>query len=362
MSKFFVSHSSKDEVLIKSFVDRILKLGLKIPNEDIFCTSIENSGIKSGEDFKSVIRERLKQAKVVIQVITSNYKNSEVCLNEMGAAWVLSEKVIPFILEPIKYENVGFVHSTTQILKINSKADLLKFRDDNVELFLTDKFQAVNYDGQISEFLKIFIDGTNVIKTHSLVEGVSEQDIQTYFHRYLEPDIDRIGLVLKAQPTLSDCREIFTDSYFKEVHSFYSMLYKSLLGNAEDFRSIVNKSGVKTKLVTYRDIHEKANSIQIKSQFPFSLNSGIKLFHVKFTEYNEDIGYTLNYWAYLNNRWVFFPKPYRVIDNIYDMKQDKALKFLIKAFKFFGLNKDLKKYKGRHEVAVNHVVEELLKP
>ena len=126
----FISHSSKDAKVIKSFTDKILQLALKINRDDIFCTSIEECSIVSGEDFRKVIKEKLQNATHVVQIITWDYKKSEVCMNEMGAAWVLNSKVKPFIIDPVDYESVGFINSPNQLLKLNQKQDLLKFIDE----------------------------------------------------------------------------------------------------------------------------------------------------------------------------------------------------------------------------------------
>lgn len=126
----FISHSSKDAEAVKLFVDKILQLGLHINLDKVFCTSIQASTIGSGDDFRAVIKEKLMKSSHVIQIITSNYKESEVCLNEMGAAWVLNNRVIPFILSPITYTSVGFIHSPNQLLKLNDENDLLKFIDE----------------------------------------------------------------------------------------------------------------------------------------------------------------------------------------------------------------------------------------
>jgi hypothetical protein len=126
----FISHSSKDEAIVKLFIDKILQLGLHISLDKIFCTSIQAATITTGEDFRTVIKEKLMKASHVIQIITSNYKESEVCLNEMGAAWVLNHKVMPFILPPITYTSVGFIHSPNQLLRLNHEDDLLKFIDE----------------------------------------------------------------------------------------------------------------------------------------------------------------------------------------------------------------------------------------
>lgn len=126
----FISHSSKDALIVKAFVDKILKLSLKIESDQLFCTSLDENSIRSGEDFRDAIKQKLQQASLVILIISENYRTSEVCLNEMGAAWVLSNKVVPFIVPPIDYTSVGFIHEPNQLLKINKKENLLKFIDE----------------------------------------------------------------------------------------------------------------------------------------------------------------------------------------------------------------------------------------
>lgn len=128
--QLFVSHSSKDKEVVELFVDKILRLSLRVEIEKIFCTSIESTTIDTGEDFRMIIKSKLQKASHVIQIISENYKASEICLNEMGAAWVLNSKVIPFILPPLTYNSVGFIHSPNQLLKLNEEKDLLKFIDE----------------------------------------------------------------------------------------------------------------------------------------------------------------------------------------------------------------------------------------
>jgi hypothetical protein len=152
----FISHSSKDEPIVSAFIEKILNVGMGIGRDSIFYTSAKDTGIKSGDDFKRSIKQKLLDATTVIQIITQNYKDSEVCLNEMGAAWVLCDRIVPFIIDPVRFENVGFIHNTTQLLKINSTEDLYKFQDDNEDLYAGRKISQSNYHRQVNEFLKIF--------------------------------------------------------------------------------------------------------------------------------------------------------------------------------------------------------------
>ncbi|MCE3227928.1 MAG: hypothetical protein K0S32_2479 [Bacteroidetes bacterium] len=148
----FISHSSKDHDLVRKFVEHILILGLGIKREKIFCTSIEGQGIRSGDDFKKKVIEELSNAKAVIQIITKNYKASDICLNEMGAAWVMDTIVIPVVADPFDYD-VGFIHANTQQLKLNKESDLFKLYDDHKDSLFHEKVNVTNYSVQIKSFL-----------------------------------------------------------------------------------------------------------------------------------------------------------------------------------------------------------------
>lgn len=157
-NKIFISHSSKDEPIVSAFIEKILNLGLGISREDIFYTSGKDTSPKSGEDFKKTIKEKIINSSAVIQIITSSYKESEVCMNEMGAAWVLTDNVIPFILEPVNFQTVGFIHNTSQILKLNEPDDLFKLQDDHPELY-TKRINQSNYHKQVYDFIKFLKEG-----------------------------------------------------------------------------------------------------------------------------------------------------------------------------------------------------------
>ncbi|MCF6271113.1 MAG: TIR domain-containing protein, partial [Melioribacteraceae bacterium] len=129
MSKIFLSHASKDGEIVKYFIDDILTGGLSVRINDIFCTTTDGTKIESGEDWRNSIREELKNAAITILIITSNYKESEICLNEMGAAWVTSGKVIPLIVEPIKYSSVGIIQEPKQIEKLLDEKSLDRLKD-----------------------------------------------------------------------------------------------------------------------------------------------------------------------------------------------------------------------------------------
>jgi hypothetical protein len=109
--KIFISHSSKDIDYVKSFVENILRLGLDIPSERIFCSSMEGHGVKSGQYIPDRLKEEINKSSLALLFISKHYKSSEICLNEVGAAWAMLEKetVIPMVLPNIDFSEIGFL-------------------------------------------------------------------------------------------------------------------------------------------------------------------------------------------------------------------------------------------------------------
>jgi hypothetical protein len=125
----FISHSGKDKQIVDDFIDLILLGALSVPIDKIFCSSSDGTKIKSGTDWRDSILVALQEAKVNFLFISPNYKESEVCMNEMGAGWVTSANVIPLIIEPINYKTVGVIQEPIQIEKLLDEKSLDRIKD-----------------------------------------------------------------------------------------------------------------------------------------------------------------------------------------------------------------------------------------
>ena len=79
------------------------------------------------------IKSQITSPKIVILLLTPQYYNSNFCLCELGAAWALSHKVIPIIVEPLTYNDVKDVLTGVQLLKIKDKVDLNQFQGEIIE-------------------------------------------------------------------------------------------------------------------------------------------------------------------------------------------------------------------------------------
>jgi len=182
MERIFISHSSKDKEIIQAFIDDILIGSLTIKPNDIFCTTTDGTKIRSGVNWRDAIREHLINAKVTFLIITPNYKESEVCLNEMGAAWVLSGQTIPLIVDPVNYESVGILQEVVQLEKLQDEKSLDRIRDilqDCLEIQATD-IKSDRWTAKKREFLEklakhLRINPFEIPVTKDMVDSLSVQ-------------------------------------------------------------------------------------------------------------------------------------------------------------------------------------------
>jgi hypothetical protein len=59
----FISHAVKDRALVQEIVS-LIEEGMGIPEEEIFCSSLNGYGIPNGKNFVTFIKEQLLDPKV----------------------------------------------------------------------------------------------------------------------------------------------------------------------------------------------------------------------------------------------------------------------------------------------------------
>lgn len=152
--KILISHSSKDKAIVQLFVDDILQLGIGLKPEHIFCTSIEDMGIKNGEDIRKHIHENIKNADYSFLLISKNYKESEICLNEMGAVWAYDNKVRFYILPNADFNSIGWLCNTRIAERIDSPIALDDLHEQLQQDYSLQNTISKSWSRQREKFLK----------------------------------------------------------------------------------------------------------------------------------------------------------------------------------------------------------------
>jgi hypothetical protein len=59
MPGIFISHAAADKQSVDTFVDNIVRLGCGVPAESIFYSSGPDTGVPSGSDLNTYVREKV---------------------------------------------------------------------------------------------------------------------------------------------------------------------------------------------------------------------------------------------------------------------------------------------------------------
>jgi len=217
--QIFISHAHGDKDLAKSIAN-LLSTGLNITRKDIFCTSLKGSDIPGGEDFLTYIHTELKQAKVIILLLTENYFASQFCIAESGASWVLKEvdkcKVIPIVVPPISRSKLKATLAVSQCRNISDSSEWDDTKDE-----LEDYTGADTATAQWSEEKEVFLNNLD-----ELIKALpSPKIIDPIEHKKLLESVD----YLRAQKSTHE-------EELKEKDSLIQQLSKAK--NSEEVRQI----------------------------------------------------------------------------------------------------------------------------
>jgi|GEM_PF-5762850 len=128
LTKFFISHSEKDKKIVESFIKEIL-IGNFAIDDEIYCTSVSGMRNNPGDDWQKKIEKKLKESKIFLAFVSEKYKKSEICQNELGAAWILKKQIIPLVIKPMNFKNMGFLLNRKHAEKIDDGKGLDRLKD-----------------------------------------------------------------------------------------------------------------------------------------------------------------------------------------------------------------------------------------
>lgn len=153
--KIFVSHSSEDEIIVNGFIKNILMVGCGFRRTDIFCT-LDHTVIRTGDDFRDEIIENMRNCDYILCLISDNYKNSEVCQNELGAAWAMNGKrVLPFKFPDVNFNEIGFLNVVKQAADLTDKSKLDELYDELCQFYELPQDWR-NFNQQKDDFVELF--------------------------------------------------------------------------------------------------------------------------------------------------------------------------------------------------------------
>lgn len=151
MNKLFISHSSKDDLKIKPFIDLIENIG--VPHTSIFYSSHPAYGVGLGENIFTRLKTELEGDVFALFMLSDNFYNSPVCLCEMGAVWIKSNKQIPILIPPFDFSGVQGVFSGSLGFKLDDKKQLNNFKSELESYFKLTPINFTRWEEKRDEYL-----------------------------------------------------------------------------------------------------------------------------------------------------------------------------------------------------------------
>ena len=155
--KIFISHAFSAKSIANKLIDKIIVPNFSLTkDQDIFFTSNRQMGIRSSLNWRNKIKNSLKECQIFIAIITPDFKISEMCLGEIGAAWILNKSIHPLIVPPVELSNFNTVISELQAEDLSNKNNIHAFINslgiDLLNHYQINRIQNVDIETQTQSF------------------------------------------------------------------------------------------------------------------------------------------------------------------------------------------------------------------
>lgn len=236
LKPLFISHAKANKELANKLVD-LFETGIGILDNDIFCSSLEGLGVPSGTNFVEFIRQQIKEPKVVILLLTTEYFNSHFCLCELGASWALAHKIIPLLVEPLEYKDVKAVLTGIQVLKINDKNDLNTMQEELTNALGIEGKPFARWEVKRDKFLEEIEDYISSIEPPITISMEEYKELQKKYEDSIEELKRGEEELEKKKELIEKLKEAKDSEEVKEV-------FKESLNEIEIFDNLIKNAKV----------------------------------------------------------------------------------------------------------------------
>lgn len=124
--KIFISHQSNDKNIATPILKFIKSCFFFLEDKHIFFSSKDENTIQFTDEWRTSINNAIAACDIFVCIISESYRDSEICMLELGAAWGLKKKRVPLITKNITFGSFSQVINDRQAGKITKATDLIK--------------------------------------------------------------------------------------------------------------------------------------------------------------------------------------------------------------------------------------------
>ena len=172
----FISHRTIDADVADIILDFLV--ACNIPRDKIFCSSLPGNDVD--EQIGPEVKQRLKEATIIVLILSKSYYESAYCINEAGVAWYLDDvKAIPFGLPEINHTDmVGFLDSDYKLRRLDNEGDISYLIDQAQERLNLDGIKHSIVNQETKKLLKKYQEHVVNYTNAGNDVTVSDEDVE----------------------------------------------------------------------------------------------------------------------------------------------------------------------------------------
>jgi hypothetical protein len=124
----FLSHAFADKTLADLLRDTLVLGG--VPEDRIFYSSDRSSGIPSGVDVGTHLQRSLRDAGLVLELLSETFLTRPMCLMELGGAWALGTPTYPIVVPPLTRDEATKQIGNVQMGVLGTDAEISSIFDE----------------------------------------------------------------------------------------------------------------------------------------------------------------------------------------------------------------------------------------
>ena len=184
--KIFISHKKEDKAYADALVN-LINFIVGADGDKVFCSSVPGYGIKQSRDIMDEMKAQFDDHDIFMVIIHSpRYYQSAICLNEMGASWVLGTKFASFMTKDCEYKHMcGVINQEKICINPNDDSCILNahlndFKNDLLSHFGLQALDENKWENARQQFVKAI----NAL-TYPTPNTVSKSEIDLFDTWYL---------------------------------------------------------------------------------------------------------------------------------------------------------------------------------
>jgi len=158
--KVFISHKSEDANYAEALIS-LINFIIGPEGERVFCSSVQGYGIRQSHNILDTLKSQFGDFEVFSIIIHSpRYYESSICLNEMGAVWVLGTRYASFMTTDCSFKQLdGVINNNVICIYPKDKLDQLNthlnnFKDDLLGFFGRKSIDENKWENARNRFIK----------------------------------------------------------------------------------------------------------------------------------------------------------------------------------------------------------------